>query len=521
MAPPTAEVLGNLIRTTSLLSREISYNSLSSIVVEQSVDITHSDLAALYLCGQDLNRALRLDRKRGRHSPPPTLNRESPLVSFMDECGESVVLLERRESPFADLLMTPDMHSGMALPLMTPKRYIGILLVNSTEPRFYGHDRFLLLDGLARVTSGLMENARLYRELKEHLDQIEELERYQENVFASMTNLLVTTDSENRIHYFNDAAARELGLSDDDIGASFSQTFTKPLSRKLLETIETVAGTREPLRGLEGLYVRDGSSMDFSLNASPLRGPRGKPEGLTLLFTDQTTEKELKEKMHMVTEERRVIKDMFSRYLSDELVQWLVLNPEQVHPGGAERIATFFFAAIRGYTSFSESKEPGYVFTILNQYFEEAHKVVRKHNGMVDKYIGDCLMAGWGVPIGQGDQDAIKAVACAVEIQELVNSSARTFFTGDAKALRIGIGMHTGPLVAGNLGSSTRMDYTVIGDTVNIAARLEGVAGPGEIIITQDTANQLNGLFDLESRPAVKVKGKAKPIPIFNVRAML
>ena len=126
-------------------------------------------------------------------------------------------------------------------------------------------------------------------------------------------------------------------------------------------------------------------------------------------------------------------------------------------------------------------------------------------------------MAAWGVPLSSEEEDAYRAVASAVEIQQLVKSKNRSFFTGDAKNLRLAIGMHTGPLVAGNLGSTQRMDYTVIGDTVNLAARLEGVAGANEIIITQETMDLIDGKFKVEKRKPVSVKGKIKPIQIYNV----
>jgi class 3 adenylate cyclase len=103
-------------------------------------------------------------------------------------------------------------------------------------------------------------------------------------------------------------------------------------------------------------------------------------------------------------------------------------------------------------------------------------------------------------------------------MQKLVSSTERTFFRGDASKLRVGIGMHTGELVAGNLGSSRRMDYSVIGDTVNVAARLEGVAGPGEVVITKATKDLLGSDFRLEEREPVTVKGKNEPIEIFNVK---
>jgi class 3 adenylate cyclase len=113
--------------------------------------------------------------------------------------------------------------------------------------------------------------------------------------------------------------------------------------------------------------------------------------------------------------------------------------------------------------------------------------------------------------------DAINAVSCALAIQELVRSTKRKFFQKDAAHLRIGIGVNTGPLVAGNLGSIQRMDYSVIGDTVNVAARLESVAGPDEVIISQTTRDQIGDVFNLEKREEVRVKGKEKPIQIYNV----
>jgi class 3 adenylate cyclase len=221
--------------------------------------------------------------------------------------------------------------------------------------------------------------------------------------------------------------------------------------------------------------------------------------------------------MEEVVEERRAIKDMFARYLSSDIVQTLVDKPELVKPGGDKKTATIFFADIRGYTSFSETQDPEFIIEVLNEYFSQAVEVVIKYRGYIDKFIGDCIMAAWGVPIYSEEEDALAAVGCAVEIQELVKSAKRTFFKGKASHLKIGIGMHTGPLIAGNLGSVRRMDYSVIGDTVNVAARLEGVAGPDEVIITQNTRELIGDSFKLKELKPVKVKGKTEPLHIFNV----
>jgi class 3 adenylate cyclase len=203
--------------------------------------------------------------------------------------------------------------------------------------------------------------------------------------------------------------------------------------------------------------------------------------------------------------------------MSQEVVTSLMETPDSIKLGGDKRDATVFFADIRGYTSFSEGRDPEFIVEILNEFFSEAVENIVRHKGYIDKFIGDCIMAVWGVPMLPEKEDAINAVSCAIAIQNLVRSAKRKFFRKDAARLRIGIGINTGPLVAGNLGSMQRMDYSVIGDTVNLASRLEGVAEADEIIISQSTRNQIGDIFDLEKRTAVRVKGKEKPIQIYNV----
>jgi class 3 adenylate cyclase len=192
-------------------------------------------------------------------------------------------------------------------------------------------------------------------------------------------------------------------------------------------------------------------------------------------------------------------------------------SPGNIKLGGDKKDATVFFADIRGYTNFSEGREPERIIEILNEYFSVAVEQVMRYKGYIDKFIGDCIMAVWGVPVVSSETDAINAVSCAVAIQNMIKSAEREFFRKDAERLRVGIGVNTGPLVAGNLGSIQRMDYSVIGDTVNLAARLEGVAGADEIIISERTREQLGDYFDLEKRPSVRVKGKEQPIQIYNV----
>jgi len=362
-----------------------------------------------------------------------------------------------------------------------------------------------------------MQTSRLFDETRESSRKIDSLERYQENVFNSMTNIVITTDAAGYIYYFNEPAIQAMGLSKDDLGRSLENTFRKSLSSKTLKTILKCLEEGNEILGLEGIYRTKEKEMDYSLNISPLKTPRGKKEGLTLLFTNQTREKELKQTVQAVSEDRRIIKDMFTRYISQEVMENLMETPDSIKLGGDKRIATVFFADIRGYSSFSENRDPEEIVEILNDYFSEAIKDIMEFRGYIDKFIGDCIMAVWGVPMLPDKSDAFNAVSCALSLQEMVRSAKRKFFRKSASRLRIGIGINTGPLVAGNLGSMQRMNYSVIGDTVNLAARLEGIAGPDEVIVSNTTRNQIKDMFLFEERPAVRVKGKEKPVKIYSV----
>ncbi|NOY09575.1 MAG: PAS domain-containing protein [Spirochaetes bacterium] len=511
-------VLEELVRAGSLLSRELEFKSLISTLVDQSLDITKSDISCLYISkNPDIRTGYSLIHRRGKYPVPQELTAESTIVRFIAESCESVVFLKRREHIFQEVLLNNQMESGIALPIFTPKLKLGILVLNSQVPFFYNREKFKFLDSYTKLAGGMLHNSKMIQEIREYLKKIEELKRYQESIFSSMTNLLIATDPQGKIRYYNRAAEEKLELQKDDTGSELKELFRDRINETILGTVDEAGKTKTENLGIEGIYKSQKREMDFSLNIAPLKGARGRYQGLTLLFTDQTYERELQQKMKKVVEERRIIKDMFSRYLSQEVVKQLMESPDLVKPGGDKKEATIFFADIRGYTSFSEGKDPEYIIKILNEYFGEAVEIVVKHRGYIDKFIGDCIMAAWGVPMQTAEEDAYQAVSCALEIQELVASEKRSFFNGEASKLKVGIGMHTGPLVAGNLGSSRRMNYTVIGDTVNVAARLEGVAGPGEVIITENTRQFIGSRFILEQRKPVKVKGKTKPIPIYSV----
>lgn len=206
------------------------------------------------------------------------------------------------------------------------------------------------------------------------------------------------------------------------------------------------------------------------------------------------------------------------RFLSPEVVEMVVANPD-IRLGGVNQEVTVMFADIRGFTTMSETMEPGRVVEILNEYFTRVTDVIFDNGGTLDKYIGDAVMAVFGAPISKGN-DAAAAVNSAMQIQRLLIELNRDAAAREWPELRVGIGINTGNAIAGNIGSPRRLDYTVVGDAVNTAQRLMSNAAGGQILISESTAKKLGKsgkTIDLERLPELKVKGRSEAVPVFRV----
>ncbi|MCP4917904.1 MAG: HAMP domain-containing protein [Proteobacteria bacterium] len=180
--------------------------------------------------------------------------------------------------------------------------------------------------------------------------------------------------------------------------------------------------------------------------------------------------------------------------------------------------AVVLFSDVRGFTSLSERLEPEQVVRLLNRTFGRLAPIVSEHGGVVDKFLGDGMMAVWGVP-EPGEQLEAAAVAAGLEMLAAVEELNAELASQDLPALSLGIGINAGPVVAGPVGSSDRKEYTVIGDTVNTAQRAESQAR-GELVVTGTVADAVKGLFELAARPAVQLKGKTEPVVLYTVEAL-
>ena len=208
--------------------------------------------------------------------------------------------------------------------------------------------------------------------------------------------------------------------------------------------------------------------------------------------------------------------DFFTRFVNPHVVHDLLKRggfPEK----GEGRDITILFSDIRGFTTLSETRTPEEIVSLLNRYFERQVEVIFRHGGCLDKFIGDAIMAFWGAPLDDKDH-AKQAVLAALEMGEALEQ-----FKAELKELGkgfdIGIGLNSGPAVVGLLGSENKREYTAIGDTVNVASRIEGLTkGVARILVSEETRNRCAADFDFEDRGSYKVKGREKDVRLFEPR---
>jgi len=220
-------------------------------------------------------------------------------------------------------------------------------------------------------------------------------------------------------------------------------------------------------------------------------------------------------------EQEIVNRERFSRLLSPNVAKRVLSGALEVKKGGQlVEECTVFNSDIRGFTRMSEGANPAAVVDMMNEYFEQMVEVVFKYEGTLDKFMGDGIMALWGAPVVHPD-DALRSVCCALEQMDVLAKFNRRRVEENEEALAIGIGIHTGPLVAGYIGSSKALSYTVIGDVANTSARICGIATPGQVLISEGTLAKVQGKIEVEELPPANLKGKEKPFRIFNVKRLV
>ena len=210
------------------------------------------------------------------------------------------------------------------------------------------------------------------------------------------------------------------------------------------------------------------------------------------------------------------VRTNLARYLSPQIVDQIIKKNVQVNLGGDRKVVTVLFSDIRNFTHITETLPPDQLVQLLNEYFTEMAKIIFKHQGSLDKYIGDAIVAVFGslIPLENSSKTAVE---CAIEMMKLLGTLNEKWIRKFGFKMEIGVGINTGEVFLGNIGSPERMEFTVIGDTVNIASRFSDLAKAGQILITKETLARLGSGIKYEELTPAEVKGKTGRLEVFEI----
>src|SRR5262245_58115271 len=265
---------------------------------------------------------------------------------------------------------------------------------------------------------------------------------------------------------------------------------------------------------------RDGHYIWIQDTLTVAHDDAGNPREIVGSWADVTDRKRVEAELQRLAEQvelrNKFIRETFGKYLTDEVVSTVLESPTGLQTGGEKRKITMMMTDLRGFTSLSERLPPERVVGLLNRYLSTMVSVIKQYQGTIDEFIGDAIFVLFGAPVWQED-DAERAVACAVAMQIAMSSINEQNLKEDLPELEMGIGIHTGPVVVGNIGSAERMKYGVVGSQVNLTSRIQSCTIGGQILISETTRQEAGRILKIGQQIEVKAKGVEHPITLSEV----
>jgi adenylate cyclase len=416
--------------------------------------------------------------------------------------GESI----RIPYAYADLRFNPvfDRQTGyftrsiLCVPVFNKAgKTIGVTqALNRRGGPFTAEDESRLRAFTAQVAVGL-ENAKLFAD-------VQAMKNYNESMLESMSNGVITFDEECMAQTCNAAAARILRREESDVVGMSSKDLFGDENLWLRERMNHVAETLATELAMDAELRVGDETVSANVTALPLLTAEGAHLGTMVMIEDISTEKR--------------IKSTLSRYMDPDLADRLLsADAREEILGGTESVATVLFSDVRSFTTIAEQLGPHGTVAMLNNYFERMVDCISAQAGMLDKFIGDAIMAVFGLPIAAEDDEDRALRAAIAMIRSLREWNLEREQRGEP-VIDMGVGINTDSVVAGNIGSPKRMDYTIIGDGVNLAARLESACKQygARILLSELTQAKLKGVYRLREVDKVIVKGKTKPVAVFE-----
>jgi class 3 adenylate cyclase/PAS domain-containing protein len=449
--------------------------------------------------------------------PEAALSLDSPLILRLTQAPRAFWLphgqLNRDgnedtpdRQPFEALL---EAAFQVYVPLRYEGRLIGFFALGgrrSGEP--YSGNDLEFLDALAAQSALALENARLFTNLQRTLDETLEVKNLMGDTFASITSGVITTDLEQRITLFNYAAGRVLRVPDSKVIGQILRQALAPLCPPVDIWVQQAIKDGTTILGEElSPTLPDFGRLYLRLSCTPLRDARQGTKGALLVFTDLTEQRQLEA-------DRERIRQTFGRVVAPRVRDRLLEDPRNLRLDGVRQPITAMFADLSQFTAYSERTPPEVLLEVLNAYLSLAAQAIFNEEGTLDKFMGDAVMAVWNAPDEQPDH-TLRAMRAALAIQRATQAHREK--VPETQRMSFSIGITRGEAMIGNVGTAQLFNYTAIGDVVNLAQRLELLAEPGQTLLSEAAYLAVAGQIEARPLPPARVKGKAKPVVIYEL----
>ncbi|MEI7636185.1 MAG: GAF domain-containing protein [Syntrophus sp. (in: bacteria)] len=484
----------------SNVTAEIDLGSLLNKVMSEATRMLNSERSTLFL-NDEKRKELFSMIGEGLGAMVIRLPNHMGIAGAVFQSGETINI----PYAYADLRFNPafDRKTGfftrsiLCVPVVNKKgKIIGVTQVlNKRGGPFTKGDESRLRAFTAQVSIAL-ENAKLF-------DDIQNMKNYSESMLESMSNGVMTLDEEGKIITCNAAGLGIMQIDALDIIDHAVRDFFVGKNTWLVDKIHRVDETRKSEMTMDAELEFGENKISANIAILPLTSVDKKNLGVMIIMDDISSEKRVKSTM--------------SRYMDPGLADQLLEGGEDIL-GGKSTLATILFSDIRQFTTLTEELGAQGTVSLLNEYFTIMVECIQREGGMLDKFIGDAIMAAFGVPIAH-DDDEDRAMRAAIAMINALNYWNRERVSQGKKPVRMGLGLNTDIIVSGNIGSPKRMDYTLIGDGVNLASRLESLCKKyhASILISENTYKRLRGTYRIREIDRVVVKGKTETVGVYEV----
>jgi PAS domain S-box-containing protein len=506
------ENLTALYNVSQIVNSTLDLSEVLNLTMDLIIQVTGAERGFLMLIDEKTGElTFRVARNMDRETiAGSSFEISRSIVDKVAQKGEPILTTNAQSDPRFSTqasVVSYSLRSILCVPLRVKGKITGVIYAdNRIKTGLFTEGDRLLLTAIADQAAVAIENARLFENVKLNLEEITNMKNLMDNIFASIASGVITTDIHDKITLVNHAAESILGvLADRSLGRTYHEVLPVQDRDLLSQLIEDVKRRRRRYVGYEvDTELPERGMVNLSMNLSTLRDSQDATLGVAIVVDDLTEKKRFER-------ERAMIK----RYLPSQLVDSLPDDLSELKLRGERQQITTLFADIRGFSIYSQRSDPEKVVEVINRYFAFALAAVDRHEGIVDKYLGDAVMAHFNTPLRPVSEHAWRAVLAAWDFNRAIEEYLRRVPEEDR--LDVGIGINTGEPVVGNVGAENRMEYTAIGDAVNLAKRLQESARGGQVLLSNSTYELVKDRVEVNALDPIQVKGRQALEQVFEL----